>query len=212
MPHNESPTRKCILTGAHGKRAHLIRLALSPDGDLLPDLAAKAPGRGAWIIADRAVLDAATAKGKLRGALMRAFKGAPLKLADGLGDRIETGLAKRALERLGLEMRSGNLILGSERIADAIRAGRVRLLLHVSDAAANGRAKLDKPGVRVLTLPATGPELSLALGQGNVIHAALCDQGAVDRVAAAVERWRAFCGSEDETGAGESPVFEDDRI
>ena len=30
MPHNESPTRKCILTGAHGKRAHLIRLALSP--------------------------------------------------------------------------------------------------------------------------------------------------------------------------------------
>ena len=212
MSSNESPQRKCILTGAHGSRAHLIRLALSPDGDLLPDLGAKAPGRGAWIKADRAMLDAATAKGKLRGALMRAFKGAPLKLPDDLGNRIVTGLALRALERLGLEMRAGHLILGSERIADAIRAGRVRLLLHVADAAANGRAKLDKPGLRVMTLPATGPELSLALGQGNVIHAALCDQGAADRVAAAVERWRAFCGTNGETDAADVAVFEDDRI
>ena len=131
-------------------------------------------------------------------------------MPEDLADQIETGLKRRALDRLGLEMRAGNLILGSERIGEAIRAGRVRLLLHVSDAAANGRAKLDKPGLAVMTLPVPGPELSLALGQGNVIHAALCDQGAADRVASAVERWRAFCGSTEATNTVELAVFEDD--
>lgn len=212
MSSNEAPERKCILTGAHGDRANLIRLALSEDGAVLPDLGAKAPGRGAWVAPDRAVLETAVARGKLRGALMRAFKGASLSVPDDLAERIETGLARRALERLGLEMRAGNLILGSDRIGEAVRAFRVRLLLHVADAAANGRAKLDRTGIKVLILPASAAELSLALGRENVIHAALCDQGAADRVAAAVGRWRAFCGSIDETGAGSKPAFEDDRI
>ena len=61
MPHNDSPERKCILTGAHGDRADLIRLALSPDGDLFPDLGAKAPGRGAWVVPDREALEIAVA-------------------------------------------------------------------------------------------------------------------------------------------------------
>ena len=206
------PERKCIISGAHGDRADLIRLALSPDGAVLPDLGAKAPGRGAWIAPNGAALRTAVAKGKLRGALMRAFKGAPLSVPEDLADQIEDGLKRRALDRLGLEMRSSNLILGSERIADAIRAGRVRLLLHVADAAANGRAKLDRPGVRVMTLPVNGPELSLALGQGNVIHAALCDQGAADRVASAVERWRAFCGRHDDMDGPGAAAPDDDRI
>ncbi len=207
------PERKCILTGARGNRAQLVRLALSPDGDVLPDLGAKAPGRGAWVVADRAIVDSATAKGKLRGALMRAFKGAPLKLPDDLSDRIAAGLSRRALDRLGLEMRSGSLILGSDRIADAVRAGRVKLLLHAADAAANGRAKLDRPGVTVMVLPAAREELSLALGRENVLHAALCDQGAADRVAAAVVRWRAFCGLNEEiTDAADRPAAEDLRI
>lgn len=210
MPHNESPQRKCIVTGTHADRASLIRLALSPDGDLLPDLGAKAPGRGAWIGADRGALEGAIARGKLRGPLLRAFKGATLRIPDDLVPQIESGLKRRALDRLGLEMRAGNLILGSDRIADAVRAGRVRLLLHAADAAANGRAKLDRPGFPVVMLPCEASELSLALGQGNVLHAALCDQGAADRVAAAVERWRAFCGSNDEADAAELAVFEDD--
>ena len=43
------PERKCILSGEHGARDKLIRLALSPDGEVLPDVRARAPGRGAWI-------------------------------------------------------------------------------------------------------------------------------------------------------------------
>ena len=119
----EGPERKCILTGEHGARDYLIRLALSPDGAVLPDLGARAPGRGAWIKSDRESLTAALAKGRLKSALSRAFKTRAVAVPDALADMIEEGLRRRAFDRLGLEMRAGHLILGSDRIADACRAG-----------------------------------------------------------------------------------------
>ena len=77
-PRNETvkaPVRTCILGREHGPRDTLVRLALSPDGRVLPDVRAKAPGRGAWIGVTRAELEAAAGpKGKLRGALARAFR------------------------------------------------------------------------------------------------------------------------------------------
>ena len=56
-PHNDTlncaelsgPERTCILSREHGSREGLVRLALAPDGEVLPDVRAKAPGRGAWI-------------------------------------------------------------------------------------------------------------------------------------------------------------------
>ncbi len=207
MPEHETPERKCILSAEHGARDDLIRLALGPDGDVLPDLGAKAPGRGAWVTPDRSLIETAVAKGKLRGALLRAFKGATVKVPDDLVQRIEAGLQRRALDRLGLELRTGNLMLGSDRILDKIRAGRVHLLLHAADASADGRGKLDQK-LRVsemgesVVLPVGRSELSVALGRENVVHAALCDRAAATRVAAAVSRWRAFCGTNDD-GADE---------
>ena len=209
MPHNEpldAPERRCILTGEHGERDSLIRLALGPDGIVMPDLGAKAPGRGAWLGCTREMVEAAAAKGKLRSALARAFK-SNATAPDDLGALIEAGLARRTLDRLGLEMRSGHLILGNDRIGGAISSGQVYLLLHASDAAVDGSSKLDGKlrgaGTGVsLVLPATREQLSLALGRENVVHAALGDPGAAERVAAAVRRWRAFCGFvENDNGA-----------
>src|SRR4051812_46120939 len=83
------PERKCILSGEHASRDALIRLAISPDGVVLPDALARAPGRGAWIGVSRADLEIALAKGKLKGALARAFKGSALSIPDDLAERIE---------------------------------------------------------------------------------------------------------------------------
>ena len=57
----QSPERKCILSGDHAAQDKLVRLALSPDGEILPDVRAKAPGRGAWIGVDRQTLETAQA-------------------------------------------------------------------------------------------------------------------------------------------------------
>ena len=55
------PIRRCILLGDRAPRAALVRLALSPEGHVLPDVRAKAPGRGAWIGVTRAELETAIA-------------------------------------------------------------------------------------------------------------------------------------------------------
>ena len=72
--------RRCILSGDTSAREGLVRLAISPDGLVLPDVAAKAPGRGAWIGVTRSELEAALADGQLKKAPMRACKGAPLTI------------------------------------------------------------------------------------------------------------------------------------
>jgi predicted RNA-binding protein YlxR (DUF448 family) len=202
MSASHIPERKCILSGEHGARESLIRLAVSPDGEVHPDVRAKAPGRGAWIGVDRAALEAARAKGKLRGALARAFKGAALRIPDDLGERIESALRQAALDRLGLEARSGTLLTGTDRIENAARKGEVHLLLHAADAGEDGNRKLDqawrvggKQG-QGLVIPAPRPILSLALGRQNVVHIALIDRGAAARVEHALGRWRAFIGSD----------------
>jgi len=208
-PHNEPADRvserTCILTRAKGERGELIRLALSPDGAVLPDVRAKAPGRGAWIGVARSELDAAVAKGKLKGALARAFRTSDLHVPDDLGALIEDALTRAALERLGLEARASTLVTGSERIADAARKGDVHLLLHAADASGDGSRKLDQAwrvglddegsGRTGVKLAADRTMLSVALGRENVVHIGMIDARAAGRVAATIDRWHGFIGS-----------------
>lgn len=199
-----TPERKCILSGEHAARDDLIRLALGLDGQVAPDVRAKAPGRGAWIGVDRATLEAAQAKGKLKGALARAFRTDAVTLADDLGERIAAALQQAALDRLGLEARAGHLLTGSEKIETAARRGEVHMLLHAADAAEEGNRKLDQAwrvgsdaegsGRQGLVFPLGRTILSLALGRENVVHVAIVDRAAAARVTHAIERWRAFIG------------------
>ncbi|HEX4739309.1 MAG TPA: DUF448 domain-containing protein [Allosphingosinicella sp.] len=196
------PERKCILSGEHGAREDLIRLALGPDNEVLPDVRAKAPGRGAWIGVDRIALETARANGKLRGALARAFKTGELRIPDDLAERIASALRQSVLDRLGLEARAGTLLAGSEKIEVAARRGEIRLLLHAADAGEDGIRRLDQ-AFRVgesegepLVIPAERLILSLALGRQNVVHIALIDRAAAARVKHALDRWRAFIGPE----------------
>ncbi len=197
--------RTCILSRRTASRHDLIRLALGPDGEVAPDVRARAPGRGAWIGVSRAELDEANAKGKLKGALQRAFKTNDLDVPADLGERIEKALRQATLDRLGMEARSGNLINGSDRVETAARSGNVDLLIHAADAGEGGSRKLDQawrvgsdPKVLAngngqgLQFPEERTILSMALGRENVVHIALTDRAAAARVLHALSRWRAF--------------------
>ncbi|HKR91973.1 DUF448 domain-containing protein [Novosphingobium sp.] len=224
-PHNErlasdigdaGPERTCILSGGKAARDELLRLAISPDGLVLPDVHARAPGRGAWIGVPREGLEKALAKGKLKGALTRAFgkalEGAPLSIPDDLADRIEQALVRALTERLGLELKSGKLLMGSDRIAQSAREGRVEWLGHAADASEDGSRKLDQAwrvgseaegsGLKGTRLPLDRETLSVALGRDNVVHLALTDRGAATRVAALLQRLLHFQGQADADAAG----------
>jgi predicted RNA-binding protein YlxR (DUF448 family) len=199
-----TPERSCILTRERAAPAALVRLALAPDGRVLPDVRAKAPGRGAWIGVDRAGLDQAIAKGKLRGALARAFKTGEFTIADELPALIAAALERNALDRLGLESRGGTVLTGSERIETAARSGKLHALYHAADASDDGRRKLaqawrvgtDREGsdLKGLALPVARPILSLALGRENVVHVGVIDRAAAKRLSDALDRWLHFIG------------------
>ena len=192
------------MSGQLGERATLIRLALGPDGNVAPDLQAKAPGRGAWIGVTSEELTKAQGKGKLAGALRRAFKTNDVSVIDDLSGRITRGLEKAFLDRLGLEARAGNLILGAEKIDSAARSGQVALLLHASDASLDGSGKRDQAwrvgmeaegsGKGGIKLPVDRDVISAALGRQNAVHVALIDKKAAERVMHHLGRWLNFNG------------------
>ena len=204
-PERSEPERKCVLSGDHGPRGGLIRLAISPDGAVLPDVLAKAPGRGAWIGVNRTELEAAMAKGRLKAALARAFKGQALTISEDLPARIEQALLRCFTDRLGLEMRSGRLLVGSDRIGDQARMGRVAWLAHAADASLDGSRKLDQAwrvgkeqegsGLAGMRLPLDRAALSVALGRDNVVHLALADHASAERVLNPLQRLLHFTGA-----------------
>ena len=210
----DGPERRCVLTGEIAKRDELLRLAVSPDGDVLPDALARAPGRGAWIGVDRAALTEALDSGKLRGALARAFKGRRLAIPADLPERAESALVRAFLDRLGLEMRTGKLILGSDRIANEARSGKVAALYHAADASDDGSRKLDQAlrvgsdaegtGLAGIRLPLDRAALSVALGRDNVVHLALADRASAERVAIPLRRLLQFLGGR-ETAVTDGP-------
>jgi predicted RNA-binding protein YlxR (DUF448 family) len=191
-PHKLAPERRCIATMESRPQSEMIRFVLSPSGDVTPDLAARLPGRGAWVASTRAALETAVKK----GAFSRAFKG-KAKASSDLPDQVDELLVRRALDQLGLAKRAGDLILGFEQVREALRAARPGCVIEASDGAADGRGKL-----LALLLAAHGPsrdpgsvagnderaenqglppvvgcfsadELGMALGRERVIHACL---------------------------------------
>lgn len=217
VPPNErlsEPERRCILTGDRAPRAALVRLAIGPEGQVAPDVRARAPGRGAWIGVTRAELEAALGKGKLKGALARAFKATVLDIPADLPHLTEAALERVALDRLGLEARAGMLATGSDRIGEAARRGQVHLLLHAWDASEDGRRKLaqawrvgrdeEGSGLEGIMLSVDRERLSAALGRENSVHVAITDSGAAKRVGEALARWHHFIGRDVPPGLAES--------
>ena len=116
--------RRCIVTGEIGERSRLLRFVVGPQGELVPDVAARLPGRGLWLTPRRDIVERAVAKRLFARAARR-----PVTVPVGLADRIEALLAQRCIDAIGLARRAGLAVAGFERVADAARAGRAALLL-----------------------------------------------------------------------------------
>ncbi len=175
--------RRCIVTGEVCPEAQLIRFVAGPEGEIVPDIAAKLPGRGLWVRADRQALEKAIAKNHFS----RAAK-APLKIPADLVSRVETLLVRRMADDLGLARRSGALVTGFDKISRALAAkSPPKLLVEAGDGAADGRRKLlgvaSAHGFTPKVLDClNSEELSLALGRENVVHAALKSGPLADRL------------------------------
>ncbi|AQR60438.1 DNA-binding protein [Brevundimonas sp. LM2] len=182
--------RRDLVTHQAMDESRLIRFVAGPDGAVAPDLGRKLPGRGMWVEASRASIDAAVKK----NLFSRSAK-AQLRPPSDLADMVESLLIRRCLDQLGLARREGVLISGFEKSAATIRSGKAAWLIEASDGASDGRGKL-LALARHQTTKVCGifsvDDLSLALGLENAIHTVLLHGGRADRWTLEVERLAGF--------------------
>jgi predicted RNA-binding protein YlxR (DUF448 family) len=174
----EAPERRCIATGETGPKAGLIRFVVGPEGQVVPDLAGKLPGRGIWVSANRAAIGKAASKG-LFG---RAAK-APAKVPDDLPDLVEAALARRVVELVSMARKAGQAVAGYEKVKGWLETGAAAVLLQASDGSERGKSRLrPPPGKEGFIDVLTASELGLAFGREHVIHAALAAGGLAERI------------------------------
>jgi predicted RNA-binding protein YlxR (DUF448 family) len=172
------PLRRCIVTRDVLPKDVLLRFVIGPSGQVVPDVQGKLPGRGLWVKSERAALKSAVDKNHFAKAARRS-----VDVPSDLIGRTAGLLRQRCLDHLGLARRAGQVVCGFEKVRDALRAGRVGVLVAGSDGAADGCAKLkvmagDLPALALFTVA----ELSAALGRGNVVHAALAPGRLAERL------------------------------
>jgi predicted RNA-binding protein YlxR (DUF448 family)/ribosomal protein L7Ae-like RNA K-turn-binding protein len=194
-PAKAAPERRCVLTKSTEPAVNLVRLVLGPDGTLVPDVAARLPGRGVWISADGARIEAAVTDGSLIKAAARSLKTGLTKEAvpQGFVEMIDGLLVRRVLDRLGLEQRAGNLVTGFDKIKAALgkkSAGEPALIVAATDGAEDGQKKLKAAvGAQVPVAKLFDREaLSKALGRENVVHLVLFTSGGTEKLMADIGR------------------------
>lgn len=171
--------RMCAVSREVRPIDELIRFVVSPEGQLVPDLKRKLPGRGMWVTASRRVV----AEAVRRHQFSKAFK-RELRISSTLPADIEALLVRSVTEALGIAAKARQIVAGFGKVESALKEGTVEVLIHASDGAADGIRKLDtlagqndgnrgvRPPIPVVTALKSA-ELDLALTRSNVIHAAL---------------------------------------
>jgi uncharacterized protein len=175
--------RMCAVTREVRPIGELIRFVVSPQGEVIPDLKRKLPGRGLWVSASRQAVAEAVRRHQFGKGFKRDVRVAPTLAAD-----TEALLTRSVIEALAMAAKAGQVVSGFGKVEDALRQRQaqasVQALVHAADGAADGIRKLDAiarqnaavndesnpfPVVTALT----SEQLDLALGRSNVIHAAL---------------------------------------
>jgi len=185
----KSPLRRCIVSREVLDKRELIRFVLDPDGQVVPDLRNRLPGRGLWLKADLATLLAAIKT----NAFAKAAKQSAKIPAD-LRERVAALLYQDVAGLLGLARKSSDLTTGFEKVERDLRANRVAVLIAAKDGAMDGRTKLAwLAGSDVeIWSPLTAVDLAAALGKETAVHVALKHSGIAERLHLACRRLAAF--------------------
>ncbi len=171
--------RMCAVTRQVRPIDELIRFVVSPQGEVVPDLKRKLPGRGLWVSASHQ----AVAEAVRRNQFSKGFK-RDLRVAPTLATDTESLLVRSVIDALAMAAKAGQAVSGFSKVEGALEQRQVEALIHASDGAADGIRKLDaiarqNAGINddsrkfPVVTALTSEQLDLALGRSNVVHAAL---------------------------------------
>jgi uncharacterized protein len=174
----DDPERRCIVTGERQPKAGLVRFVVGPEGQVVPDVLNRLPGRGMYVEAVMASIDKAAKKGLFaRAAKMQ------VSVPDGLSDLVAAQVTRRVIDLMSMARKAGDAVTGYEKVKDWLMKGTAVVLVQASDGSERGKTKLRPPGDEASFIGClTAGEMGLAFGRERAIHAALAAGGLTSRV------------------------------
>lgn len=163
-PERTGPERTCCGCRQTDGRADLVRLTLDPEGQLFVDLRGKLGGRGAWVHAQKACVDAVVSN---PGSLARSLRTKPD--TSGLAAQLQQRIVAAALEGLSMAAAAGLLVGGRDLLTSALRGGRISGVVLASDAAertVEGFRAAAPDHVPFVQLPIDATALGARVGKG----------------------------------------------
>ena len=191
----DKPQRSCLGCRQTFDRDRLLRFVLSPDGEVLPDIEARLPGRGTYTcISSKCLVSAVKQRQFFRGFKQDVRCMEP----DEMAATVARLMRERILGYLGLANRAGKIVSGGSLVSDALRGkvkpGLVLVATDVSEAIGEKIVQLAAvhgiPCERVLTKD----DFGAILGKAPRSAIAIRPGGFVAQLATEIERYRNFLG------------------
>ena len=155
----------------------MYRFIIGHDGQLLPDLAEKLPGRGLWVSANQLSLKLAIEENLFEKSAKKT-----LKVKDNLISEIECLQSKRLLDLIRLARKAGQAVCGYEKVKEWLSEDKVLLLIQAHDGSGRGKSKLSPPDTAKFIGCLSSLELGEAFGRQNAIHCAVTSGGLAKRI------------------------------
>ncbi len=186
----ELETRKCVASGKITDKSELLRFVVLKDGRMVPDFNKKLNGRGFYISNSKAMLEGLVIKHSFNKVLHKK-----VILAEDMPQIVENILAKKGLDALNLARKSGDLILGFEKVKEAIVKGKTAFVIEATDAGADGKQKIAELSENLEKFMLYDTQsLSTAFNRDNTVYLAVKKGPMASMVRLALWRYQMFLG------------------
>lgn len=190
-----APQRSCLGCRTSKDKSLLIRFVETPDGEILPDLENRLPGRGAYTCIDRNCLATAVNQRQFK----RSFKhDVTVWPAEQLVEHVCKQLHGRIISLIGLANKAGLVISGGSMVSDAIRSrSKPGLVVVASDVSPDIGDKIIKAATGhqiVCRTAVTKEDFGDILGKAPRSAIAIASGSFVTQMVRAIDRYRNFLG------------------
>jgi hypothetical protein len=177
------PLRRCAVTRERLPKEQMIRFVIGPGRSVVPDLAARLPGRGIWLSARGDVVETACT----RGVFAKAARGS-VSVPPDLRAGLQAALSRRFVDHLGLARRAGQAVAGFAKAREWLSSGRAALVVQALDGSAEERQRFLGSWDGPVVAPLDGERLGAVFGRDRTVHVVVAAGGLAETLRREAER------------------------
>mgnify|MGYP002637031680 FL=1 len=159
--------RTCIATKETLPTDAMLRLVVTSNDRIIPDLKKKLPGNELWIKSNKNIIQLAIKENIFNNELNIKT----IEIGD-LASKIENLYKKEISNNINIAIKAGDVVLGYTKVLDCIKNKLTRILFTASDAGIDGKKKLESAcgkDIFMFNIFDTD-EISKIIGKENTVH------------------------------------------